>query len=183
MSRQLSKWWLLGPPFAITVSVLAYYAMFPSFRRWVDTRFPWAALHIGIYLPRRDGDDQSERMRSAVMPADRTPPINATSVPISPTRASPPVPAYVTAEGILDLAKLSANRADWPKAVVLRKAKEFPAVVDGKSVGKITVPKDTEVHLLKIEVGKLGLEYRGGGVWADADETDLAERLRTRNEH
>ena len=79
---------------------------------------------------------------------------------------------------MIDLAKLSANQADWPKAVLLRKATEFPAVVDGKVVGKIIVPKDTEVHLLKIEAGKLGLEYRGGGLWADTDDTDLADRLR-----
>src|SRR4051812_432354 len=58
MSQQLSKWWLLGPPFAIAVSVLAYYAVFPSFRGWVDARFPWAAAHVGIYLPARNGEEQ-----------------------------------------------------------------------------------------------------------------------------
>ena len=63
--------------------------------------------------------------------------------------------------------------------IALRKAREFPAVVEGKAVGNVIVPKGTEVHLLKIEGGKLGLEYRGGGVWAGVDETDLADRLRS----
>ena len=178
MSRQLSRLWLLGPPFAITLSVLAYYAMLPSFRRWVDKRFPWAAAHVGIYLPALDDDDQSERMRSAVRPADQRQPISTNPSPDSPALAPPRAPTYLTANGMVDLARLSANQADWPKAVLLRKAKEFPAVVDGKAVGKIIVPKDTEVHLLKIEAGKLGLEYRGGGLWADTDDTDLADRLR-----
>ena len=71
MSRQLSRLWLLGPPFAITVSVLAYYAMLPSFRRWVDKHFPWAAVHVGVYLPALDDDGQSGPMRSKVMPADQ----------------------------------------------------------------------------------------------------------------
>ena len=152
--------------------------MLPSFRRWVDKRFPWAAVHVGVYLPALDGDDQSGRTRSAVRPVDQGQPISATPSPDSPALKPPPAPTYLTPNGMVDLVKLSANQADWPKAVVLRKAKEFPAVVDGKVVGKIIVPKDTEVRLLKIEAGKLGLEYRGGGLWADTDDTDLADRLR-----
>jgi hypothetical protein len=176
MSQQLSKWWFMGPPFAIGVSLLAYYAVFPSFRGWVDGHFPWAASHIGIYLPARDADEQFKRRSTAVKPMV---PVAPTPAPAPPPPARPPAPVYLTADGGVDLEKLAANRADWPKAVVLRKAKGFPAVVDGKAVGSAILPKGTEVHLLKIEAGKLGLEYRGGGAWADVDETDLADRMRS----
>ena len=178
MSQQLSKWWLLGPPFAITVSILAYYAAFPSFRGWVDSHFPWAATHIGIYLPERD-EARVKRLRAAAATREQAQPAAPTPSPVPAVPPPPPAPTYLTPEGTVDLAKLSANHADWPKAVILRKAKEFPAVVDGKAVGNITVPKGTEVHLLKIDAGKLGLEYRGGGAWADAEETDLADRFRS----
>ena len=179
MSQQLSKWWLLGPPFAIAVSLLTYYAMFPGVRSWVDARVPWVATHIGVYLPARDDDERVRRMKAAgqaqsegatqeqAVPADLTPP------PPPP----PPKPHYLTADGTVDLPKLAANRTDWPKTVALVKAREFPAVVDGKVVGNALVPKGTEVRLLKIEGSKLGLEYRGGGAWAQPSETDLAERV------
>jgi hypothetical protein len=61
--------------------------------------------------------------------------------------------------------------------VALVKAREFPAVVEGKVVGNALVLKGTQVHLVRIEAGKLGLDYRGGGIWADVVETDLAERV------
>ena len=177
MSQQLSKLWLLGPPFAIAVSILAYYAVFPSFRTWVDNHFPWAATHVGVYLPVRNSDEQRQRLRGKGItqePKPAEPVAAATPAPATP----PPKPVYVQADGSLDLPKLAANHADWPKALTLRAAREFPAVVDGKSVGNVIVPKGTEVHLMKIEAGKLGLEYRGGGAWAEPAETELAEQVR-----
>ena len=179
MSQQLSKLWLLGPPFAIAVSALTYYAMFPSFRNWVDARVPWVATHVGVHLPARDDDELVRRMQAAgkAQPNSATPelqePVDATRPPIT----APPKPNYLTTEGTVDLPKLAANSADWPKTVALVKAREFPAVVEGKVVGNALVPKGTEVRLVRIKAGKLGLEYRGGGTWAEVGETDLAERV------
>lgn len=176
MSQQLSKWWLLGPPFSIMVALLAYYAVFPSFRGWVDARSPWVATHIGIYLSTRDSPERIKRSKAAIAAPDREPPPAATPVPATP----PPLkPIYLMADGAVDLARLSASRADWPKVVVLRAAKEFPAIVGGRKAGAIIVPKGTEVNLLKIEAGNVGVEYHGGGAWVGVNDTDLADRLRT----
>src|SRR4051812_7224175 len=117
MSQQLSKWWLLGPPFAIAVSALAYYAMFPSFRGWVDGRLPWVAAHVGVYLPVRDDEARVKRMHAAATQEQEAPPEPTPAPPLPP-----PKPNYLTVEGTVDLPMLSANQPDWPKAVALLKA-------------------------------------------------------------
>ena len=176
---QLSRLWLLGPPFAITVSILAYYVAFPSVRAWTDAHFPWMAEHIGSHLPVRGGEVRVQRPKTVAALPMREPQPGPTPLPV-PAPPPPPVkPVYLLADGAVDLPTLSANPADWPKVLALRKAREFPAVAGGKAVGNILVPKGTEVKLLKIEAGKLGLEYHGGGAWVGTDETDLAERLRS----
>ena len=174
---QLSRLWLLGPPFAIVVSILAYYVAFPSVRGWMDAHFPWMAEHIGSHLPVRGGEVREMRPKTvAAMPVREPVP---TPPPVPATPPPPVKPVYLSADGAVDLPTLSANPADWPKVLALRKPHEFPAVVEGKAVGNVIVPKGAEVKLLKIEAGKLGLEYRGGGAWVGVDETDLAERLRS----
>lgn len=178
MSQQLSRWWLLGPPFSIVVALFAYYAVFPSFRGWVDSHVPWVATHIGIYIATRDSPERIKRSKAALESAHHEPTADLPPTP-APATPVPLKPIYLTADGTADLARLAANRADWPKVVVLRAPKEFPAVVGGRAAGKIIVPKGTEVNLLKIEASNVGVEYKGGGAWVGADDTDLADRLRT----
>src|SRR4030095_11776127 len=85
--------------------------------------------------------------------------------------------AYRSNAGAVDLPKLAADPASWPKTVKLKKAHEFPAVVDGKAVGKIQAPSGSETRLVAIQSGRLGLEFRGGGAWVAPEETDLSEQL------
>lgn len=179
MSHQpISKLWLLGPPLSILVAVFAYYLVVPSFRGWVDARVPWVAENIGSRLRAEKQDDAAPRETVAVAPAPEPVPAQVAVAPPTPP-PPPPKPVYVAPDGVVDLAKLSANRADWPKSLVLKTPKEFPAVVDGKAVGKVVVPAGSEVNLLKIEQNQLGVEYRGGGAWIGEGETDLADRLRS----
>jgi hypothetical protein len=73
--------------------------------------------------------------------------------------------------------RFEANPALWPKTVKLRKTTEFPAVLNGKIVGKIQAPPGTETNLVKVQNEKLGLEYQGGGTWVPVSETDLTDQV------
>lgn len=169
MSNRISRLWLLGPPVAILISLLAYYATFPSVRQWVDARFPWVEENIGSRLRQPKASPAPRRVAAAPMPETRGEPM------ADPAR--PAAPSFLAADGSVDVTKLAADRSAWPPTVVLKAAKEFPAVVGGKVVGKVNVPAGTEAKLVSIQDGKLGLEYQGGGAWLAIEETDLAKRL------
>lgn len=178
MSKPISRLWFLGPPAAILLSGLVYYAKFNSVRRWVDTRFPWVEDHVGSHLP-----PLADESRAASPPrrvATPAPPPNPSEPAPDPQRsiAPPAAPSFLTPDGRVDMTKLTANRSAWPPAVALKTAKEFPAVVNGKVVGRVEVPAGTEARLISVQDGKLGVEYRGGGAWLTVEETDLAQRLR-----
>ncbi len=173
MSSKASILWLAGPPVAVFVSALVYYAKFDTARTWVDARVPWVAENIGKHLPPLAINEQTADAEEApvLSPADAT----------SAAVAQPPAvaqPVFLTADGAVRLDLLAANKTAWPKKIALRKAMEFPAVVAGKTVGKVTAPAGSVTHMVAIQGNKLGLEYRGGGAWAEVSETDLAEQLR-----
>ena len=132
MTKRISTLWLLGPPLAIFVTAFVYYAKFGSVRHWVDTRFPWVEEHIGNHLPSRaeaSGTATAAR-RTAPQPPS---PMPRELVPEPPRPAVPPVaPSFFAPDGTVDVLKLAADRNAWPPVVALKKAHEFPAVVDGK---------------------------------------------------
>ena len=177
MSKPISRLWFLGPPAAILLSLLVYYAKFDSVRRWVDPRFPWVADHIGSRLPALPNESpvpSAPRHASGPSPSSR----ESEETPLFPASAAPPLgPSFIAPDGSVDVRKLAADRTAWPKTVKLKLAKEFPAVVNGKVVGKIEAPVGTEAKLVSIQDGQLGVEYQGGGAWLTVDETDLAQRL------
>lgn len=182
MSTPISRLWFLGPPVAILISLLAYYAKFPSMRHWVDSRFPWVAENVGSHLPALVDESPTPPSKSKTVqsrPAvESQPPVRSEAAPEAPQVLAPPVaPTFVAPDGTVDMQKLAVHRNAWPQTVVLKKAKEFPAVVNGKAVGKVEVPAGTEARLVSIQDGKLGLEYQGGGAWLTVEETDLAQRL------
>ena len=74
--------------------------------------------------------------------------------------------------------RFAANPSLWPKKVKLRKTIEFPAVLNGKVVGKIQAPPGTEANLRKIKDQQLGVEFQGGGAWVPVSETDLMDQVR-----
>jgi hypothetical protein len=90
--------------------------------------------------------------------------------------APSPVPA--PAKPAFDLQRVCADPALWPKTVMLKRNVDFPAVLNGKSIGTLRAPKGSQARLVTIQSGKLGVEYRGGGAWLDFDSTDFEERAR-----
>ncbi|MEA3211975.1 MAG: hypothetical protein QOE70_5032 [Chthoniobacter sp.] len=184
MTKHPSKLWLLGPPAVILLTIFAYYAKYSWAREWVDDRFPWIADNIGSHLPALvvdlRGKDPNARLYGTTPAPARIPVRVPVKVPVEPPPVPPPAfvpPTFVGPDGTVDVPKLAADRAAWPKTVALKKAMEFPAVVNGKVVGKVAVPPGTEANLVSIQEGKLGLEYQGGGGWIAVEETDLAQRL------
>jgi hypothetical protein len=87
-------------------------------------------------------------------------------------------PASEPHEDGLTLQAFTANRSLWPKTVVLRRTIEFPAVLDGKVIGKTKAPAGTEANLVMMNGLLVGVEFRGGGAWVPISQTDLMERAR-----
>ncbi len=75
---------------------------------------------------------------------------------------------------------LASDPDSWPRTVHLLKAVEFPAVVGGREVGKALVKAGSEVKLVRIQNGSLGVEYQGGGAWVKPSDTDFLQRGRPR---
>jgi hypothetical protein len=153
----------LAPIILIVVAGFVYYAKYHWARTWVDERFPWVKENVGSRLP---------SLVVAVGPDGQ--PIESDE---TAAQGDPPPRQFVSSEGGVDLPKLAAEPAAWPKTVKLKKPREFPGVVDGKAVGKVLAPAGSETRLVRIQSGKLALEFRGGGTWVAPEETDLRERL------
>ena len=170
MNNRPSVFSVLAPFLLILIAGFVYYAKYHWARTWVDERIPWVKENIGSRLP------------SLVIAVDANGnPIEESSAATGATNGGESTALtarYVSGAGVIDLAAFAADRASWPKTVKLRKAREFPAVVDGKAVGKIEAPAGSEARLVAVQAGKLGLEFRGGGAWITPEETDLAMRLR-----
>lgn len=170
MSNRPSALAVLAPVILILIAGFVYYAKYHWARTWVDERYPWVKENIGSRLP----------PLVIVVGADGQP-IDGDAAAADPgafATGNPVTSRYLSTDGAIDLSGLASDPASWPKTVRLRKPREFPAVVNGKAVGKIEAPAGSEARLAAIQAGKLGLEFRGGGAWVAPEETDLAARLR-----
>src|SRR4051812_35330981 len=113
MSQPISRLWFLGPPAAILISLLAYYAKFPSMRHWVDARFPWVEVNIGRLLPELVEESPTTasvpvRTSPPRFPTPITEPTPPQTIPAPPPPPAPPVaPSYLTADGAVDMQKLA----------------------------------------------------------------------------
>jgi len=165
MANRPSAFSVLVPLLLILIAGFVYYAKYHWARAWVDERFPWVKENVGSHLP---------SLVINVGPDGQ--PVDANASGSAPQEVPATAP-YISSERGVDLTKLAADPASWPKTVKLKKAREFPAVVDGKAVGKIQAPSGSETRLVTIQSGRLGLEFRGGGAWVAPEETDLSERL------
>lgn len=179
MSNRPSALSLLTPLLLILIAGGVYYAKYHWARAWVDERYPWVKEHIGSRLPPlviavdANGKPIEENASSAGA-VDKDVGSAADS---ASTAASSNSTQYVSSDAVIDVPRLAADPSSWPKTVKLKKAREFPAVVNGKAVGKIVAPPGSEARLVAIQAGKLGLEFRGGGAWVAPEETDIAVRL------
>lgn len=159
--------------FALLASLVflafAYYVKSQSMRTAIDARFPWVAENVGTRLPKLE-ETVIVRTEQKKRSAPPTAPMVAEVPPVAP---APVVPAEPE---VFDLNKLAADRASWPATVRLNTKKNFPAVVNGKVVGELIAPAGSEVKLVKVSGGKLGVDYQGGGAWVFVEETDIIAR-------
>jgi 1,4-alpha-glucan branching enzyme len=70
---------------------------------------------------------------------------------------------------------LMGNPDRWPPSVILREPADFPALYEGRVVGKIKVPARSEVKLVEIEPDEVTVRYREGKVRLPLDATNLRE--------
>lgn len=184
----------------------ASYAKIPPFRRTVDAECPWIQQKLaahGIRLQDVSATVSSDTPPSGVAtpasPAsarDTAPSPEVSSTPPQPARAAstsetaPPAttaqasPVSIAADPATAMNQLASNRAQWPRCVRLKRPTVFKAVLDGKEVGEVSVRAGTEVQLMQIQSGKIGVAYSPdgkkanlGGAWVQADDTDLIERV------
>ena len=160
MEEEHSKLWRLALILSLIAFVAVAYLRIPPFRDLVNEKFPWVKQELvarGIKIV----DDPSQAY------AEPTP-----EPAIHPAKPTPtPTPA-------ISLEQIAANRALWPKNVTLKKQTVFPAVLNGKEAGKITVSAGTAVQLYRVENQRLAVVYNGGGAWVQVEETDLLDRVR-----
>ena len=107
----------------------------------------------------------------------------AAAQPVEATAAQP-VEAAAAAQA-MSMAQIAANRLLWPKTVSIKKEIEFPAVCNGKAVGKLNVPAGTEVKVISVTADKVGVVFspdgtmaNAGGAWLSAADTDILARVR-----
>jgi hypothetical protein len=150
------------------------YLRIPIVQDSVNTRLPQLKqplTNLAVTLHQMpDSGSTTDSTTSSQPNAPAAPGSNATNDPATTAPSSAPAQS-----GTLDLAQLSQSRLQWPKSVTLKKAVQFPAVLDGKIVGNVQAPAGSQAHLVLIKDGKLGLEYQGGGAMVDVNDTDLAD--------
>lgn len=100
----------------------------------------------------------------------------ATPVQKAVAAAAPVVYAAPTPRPF-SLAELSADRASWPRTVVLKKAAKFPIVMNGRNVGSAKVPAGTVVRLDAIHGDGLVVEFQGNAQTIRADQTNLKSQI------
>jgi hypothetical protein len=146
--------------FAVLVVILAgvAYARMTAFRDIVDAKAPWFKEKVGHYLV-------------SAKPGETSPGADGDA-------AATPGASGASAPKGFDLADFATHPESWPKSITIKKETEFPAVLNNKKVGTLKAPVGAEVHLVKIENGKLGVEYQGGGAWVTPEITDLAQRAK-----
>jgi len=168
-----SLFWSVAFVFSLVFLAGAYYITSENVRTSVDARAPWVHRYLGQFV-RDSADSKRTISKQSTAEAPDTAPrfveTNATPVPATPVPAPPPEPEA------FDLNKLAKNPAAWPAKIMIHKATDFPAVVNGRVAGMIHAPAGTEVKLAKISDGRLGVEYQGGGAWLLVEETDLVAR-------
>lgn len=190
MKQLTNIFWTLSFPVSLLILAGAYYIKIPSAREYIDARTSLGHTLFGNLV---HDSAHSKTTAKSVTPPKSTPPIKAevTATATEPLGSlhnnapafaeSPGIPAPPEAiprpAPVFDLQALAGDPAHWPKKVTLKKEVIFPAVINGKVVGSVVAHPGEEANLRCIKDGKIGLEYKGGGVWLTAEDTDLASRV------
>ena len=108
-------------------------------------------------------------------PAPPAPPPTPTPVPTpEPTPTPTPTPEP-TPEEVDPIGWLMENPDRRPEELILREKTSFPALYEGREVGKVDVPAGAKVRLVNIEPDAVVVRYREGTVKLPYDATDLRE--------
>lgn len=178
MEEKHSPFWRWALVASVILLAVASYVKLPPFRHFVDGKCPWIKEQLAKYgIEFAEGPMPA---RTATAPADQS------SQDFSPVEIHNSSSSAPSGPGKpVDVSKLTADLSQLPKMVTVLSPVVFPAVTKGKESGKIRVPAGTEVQLLRVGGGKLGVVFSpdgtaasAGGTWVWPEETDLADRLK-----
>lgn len=142
---------------------------FYGFNQWRGERPPVQALQD---LANRALEWISHLVQPPVPPP---PPPTPTPTP-TPEPTATPTPTPEPTPGEVDpIGWLIENPGRRPETLVLREQTSFPALYEGRPVGKIDVPAGAKVRLVNIEPDAVVVRYREGTVKLPYDATDLRE--------
>jgi hypothetical protein len=172
-----NKLWAFGPLISILLLMAAYYWKVPAFRDAVNSRFPWAKDHLSQFVPPPTVVviQDSPKPPRPIPPAESPRPQTVIATTPNPMT---PVPDTKGRDQRIAMQDCVADRSLWPKSVRLLRSIEFPAVLDGKVIGKIRAPAGTDARLVVVKDHQVGVEFRGGGAWVSIDDTDLMEKAK-----
>jgi len=168
MSQKASKFWVFAFPVSLVVLAGAYYIKVPAARQFIDQHTSLGHKLFGSFV--HDGESFERRSAPSSIPSPSVPGSSSERREVAVNAAPTPVPVF-------DLQKLASDASLRPKKVSLKRETSFPAVVSGKVVGSIVAPVGSEVNLMTIKDGKIGVEYQGGGAWLAVEDTDLERRV------
>ena len=193
MEDRPSKLWRLALVATLALLVIVAYIRIEPFRQIVDDKCPWIKQQLAERGIRLEGSSIIQTVPAALSSsAQETAPQNAALAPAREASSAPVAPSFPAtsssgggAARTGDINHLVADHSLWPKTVKIKQATSFPAVVDGKKVGEISLPAGTEVKLVQVQPDKIGVAYSPdgkvanlGGVWLKTTDTDLLERVR-----
>ena len=178
----------------LACAAVAYYRFEPV-REMVDTRCPWIKEQLAQRGIQFEDKAQIKPVAASVpqqspvstVPIEKVASTHAASEtgkpsPAAQQSAATPANAIGTPT---DMIQLAANHSFWPKVVKVKKTTVFPAVYQGKEIGKLSVPAGTEVKVISINPEKVAVAYtpdgvmsNAGGAYLQPEETDLFERVR-----
>lgn len=142
-------------------------------------------IAAAIYV-RMGGAGEQAREEMAAIPSrlfgafgpKSTPPPPEDLPQAPPPVAPPPAVATPAPPKPFDPATFAAHPGEWPKTVRLTADETFPAVLDSKVVGSVTVPAGTQVNVVSVQSGQLTVEYQGGTQKLPWKATDLETQAR-----
>ena len=185
MKPSSNRWWaFLGLPLSGLLLITALYVKKPGARDFIDQKLPWVKETIGQYAPPFEVRLVKVKPPAPAPVEEIPPPKKGSAFALPPATPLPPPVVEKTSSPPMpkadpfDLEKLCADPSRWPKTVRLKAPVDFPAVLEGRVVGKLRAAVGTETRVVKVSGGKIGVEYHGGGAWLDFDRTDFLERAR-----
>ncbi|HEX4084646.1 MAG TPA: GYF domain-containing protein [Chthoniobacteraceae bacterium] len=137
-----------------------------------------ALLGAGIYLRMGGGGEQGARLMAKIRgmlmggasPAPAPAQDSAPAPMIAPATATAPSPETSS----IPVATVAApTPVPMPSTIHITAPVKFPAVMDGKIVGSVSVPQGTQVNLVRADGDQLIINYQGGMVRIARNLTDI----------